>query len=292
MGRDAPVLVVGAEGLLGGAVAACLAERGVEVLGTTRRPTAGLLPLDLAAAPSTWLLPERLQAAVLCAAVTSMAACRSQPAAARRVNVDATVELAGRLVAAGARVVFPSTNQVFDGAAAHVPADAARCPRTEYGRMKAEAEVAILGLGTRATVVRLTKIIQRGMPLFAGWRHALGRGQPVQPFADLPLAPLTPGFAAAALVAALDRGTGGVIQVSATDDVTYADVALRMAHAAGQASGLVQPVRAAAAGKELEHVPLHTTLDTTTLRERLGLEPPGPWAAVDAICREQPSGRP
>jgi dTDP-4-dehydrorhamnose reductase len=292
MGRDAPVLVVGAEGLLGGAVAACLAERGTAVLGTTRRPTAGLLPLDLAAPASTWRLPERLQAAVLCAAVTSTAACRSQPAGARRVNVDATVELAGRLVAAGVRVVFPSTNQVFDGAVARVPADAARCPRTAYGRMKAEAEVAVLGLGALATVVRLTKIIHRGMPLFAGWREALGRGQPVQPFADLPLAPLTPGFAAAAVVAALDRGTGGVIQVSATDDVTYADVAFRMSHAAGQSSGLVHPVRAAAAGGEIEHVPLHTTLDTTTLRERLGLEPPGPWAAVDALYETQDSSRP
>jgi uncharacterized protein YbjT (DUF2867 family) len=130
------------------------------------------------------------------------------------------------------------------------------------------------------------------MPLFAGWREALGRGQPVQPFADLPLAPLTPGFAAAAVVAALDHGTGGVIQVSATDDVTYADVAFRMSHAAGQSSGLVHPVRAAAAGGEIEHVPLHTTLDTTTLRERLGLEPPGPWAAVDALYETQDSSRP
>ena len=283
MGRDAPVLVVGVEGLLGSAIAGRLAECGRPVVGTSRRPVAGLLPLDLAAAPSTWRLPEGLDAAVLCAAVTSTADCRARAAQARLVNVDATVELASRLVATGARVVFLSSNQVFDGTVAHVPAAAPRSPRTAYGRMKAEAEVAILGLGERATVVRLTKVLHRDMPLLAGWRAALEDGRPVEPFADLPFAPLTPGFAAAAVVATVDRQVGGIVQVSATHDVTYADVAYRMAGAAGQPRSLVRPIGVTTGGGPIEHVPLHTTLDTSALRECTGLEAPDPWAAVDAL---------
>ena len=284
MGREASVLVVGAEGVLGSAVAASLAGRGTRVVGTSRRGTAGLLRLDLAAPASSWRLPEGVAAAVICAAVTSTAECRLRTAHARLVNVDATIEVASRLVAAGARVVFPSSNQVFDGAIARVPADAPPSPRTAYGRMKAEAEAAIRGLGELATVVRLTKVVHRRMPLFAGWFESLARGRPVEPYADLPLAPLTPHFAAAALVAALGPGVGAVVQVSATDDVTYADVAVRMARAAGRPVELVRPVSVAAAGSDLEHVPLHATLDTTTLRQRLGFEPPCPWTAVDALA--------
>lgn len=288
---ELPVLVVGAEGVLGAAVAARLAAAGTPVVGTSRRGTAGMLPLDLAAAASSWQLPERLQAAVLCAAVTSAAECRMQPAHARLVNVEATVELAARLIAVGARVVFLSSNQVFDGAVAQTPADAARCPRTAYGCMKAEAEIAILGLAASTLVVRLTKVVHAGVPLFADWRDAFEHCQPVRPFADLPLAPLALGFAATAVTASLSCEHGGVVQVSATHDITYADVALRLARAFGHPEELVVPVRAATTAGAIEHVPRNTTLDTTMLRERLGLEAPNPWAAVDLLAGAMRGGR-
>jgi hypothetical protein len=40
----------------------------------------------------------------------------------------------------------------------------------------------------------------------------------------------------------------------------------------------------AEAGGRLEHVPLHTTLDASAVRDRLGLEPPDPWAAIDEVA--------
>jgi dTDP-4-dehydrorhamnose reductase len=285
MDRHTPVLVVGAESVLGTALAACLTTRGVRVLGTSRRGTPGLLPLDLAASPSTWNLPKAVGAAVICAATTSTTECRTHPDRARVINVDATVNLAARLVASGAHVVFPSSNQVFDGTAAYTVAHTTPCPVTSYGRMKAEAEAAILGLGKTTLVARLTKIIDREMPLFAGWQDALRHGQPIHPFADLPMAPLTPGFAAEAIAAAVDHGLAGILQVSAAADVPYAEAAVRMARTAGLSASLVQPVSAATAETVIEHVPCHTTLDTTTLRERLGIAPPSPWVAVEALLR-------
>jgi len=285
MDRYAPVLVVGAESVLGAAVIACLTARGMPVLGTSRRGTHGLLPLDLAASPSTWNLPSAVRTAVICAATTSTADCRRHPDRARAINVDATVELTARLVAAGAHVVFPSSNQVFDGTVAFTVADTTPCPVTSYGHMKAEAEAAILGLGETTLVARLTKIIHREMPLFARWQDALRRGQPIHPFTDLPMAPLTPGFAAEAIAATVAHGLTGIVQISAAADVTYADVAKRLARTAGLSASLVQPVSASSGQADIEHVPHHTTLDTTTLRERLGIIPPSPWVAVDALLR-------
>jgi dTDP-4-dehydrorhamnose reductase len=201
------------------------------------------------------------------------------------MNVDATVELTARLVAAGAHVVFPSSNQVFDGTNAFTGAHATPCPVTSYGRMKAEAEAAIFGLGAMTLVARLTKIIDREMPLFKGWLHALQRGQPIHPFDDYPMAPLTPGCAAEAIAAAFTHGLTGIVQISAAADVTYAEVAVRMARTAGLSASLVRPVSATTAEAGIEHVPRHTTLDTTTLREQLGIAPPSPWVAVQALSR-------
>jgi len=284
MAEAGGVLVIGADGMLGMAVAARLEAAGVPVVRTSRRGTAGSAPLDLAALPADWSPPAGVAAAVICAAVTSTDACRSKPDEARRVNVDAPVKLGRRIAAAGGRVVFPSTNLVFDGSVPGVPADAERCPRTAYGRTKAEAEEGLLGLGDAASVVRLTKVVGRTLPVIEGWRSTLSRGEVVRPFSDLPMAPVSLDLAAAVIAAAAREPLGAILQVSARADVTYADVARRLAARWGFPADLVQPVTAAASGILLEHVPQHTTLDASGVRDRLGLAPPDPWAAIDEVA--------
>ena len=96
MTADGSVLVVGADGAIGAAVAARLEVGGHPVIRTSRRGTPGTVPLDLATDPATWRLPKGVSTAVLCAAVTSTEACRNHPDEARRVNVEATVELGRR----------------------------------------------------------------------------------------------------------------------------------------------------------------------------------------------------
>jgi hypothetical protein len=46
----------------------------------------------------------------------------------------------------------------------------------------------------------------------------------------------------------------------------------------------VRPWTVAESAAGLEHVPLHTTLDGSAVRDRLGLEPPDPWAAIDEVA--------
>lgn len=280
MAGDGGVLVVGADGLLGRAVVSELGFRNIPVFCTSRRGLPGKLFLDLSAPSSSWDIPLRASGAVICAAVTNTERCRIAPDDARQVNVDATVELAQRLTATGTRVVFLSTNLIFDGTTPYALADAPRCPRTAYGVMKADAEEAILALGELATVVRLTKVMHGRMELLASWRAALARQQPIAPFSDLPVAPLSPRFAAAAIASAATYSRCGVLHVSPSHDVTYADIANYMAAAYSYSSDLIRPVTVKASAIPLEHVPTHTTLDCTMLRKWFGMEPPDPWAAV------------
>jgi|688.fasta_scaffold94806_2 dTDP-4-dehydrorhamnose reductase len=276
------VLVVGADGLVGATVAARLEAAGTSVIRTSRRGSPGSMPLDMSALSTQWSPPPGVAAAVLCAAVTSTEACRDRPDEARRVNVEGTLELARRLADAGARIVFLSTNLVFDGSTPFTPATAARCPRTAYGRMKAEAEERLLALGG-TTVVRLTKVVGRTLPVIDRWRDSLDRGEPIRPLTDLVVAPVSLDLAAMVIAATAREPLGPILQVSARADVTYADVAARLAARWGAASALVQPASAADLGLALEHLPAHTTLDASLVRDRLGIEPPDPWAALD-LC--------
>src|SRR5689334_1013461 len=91
------VLVVGADGEIGRALAVHLAAAGAAVIGTTRRAGAaaqhGRMFLDLAADPAGWPAFPAADAAVICAAVARVADCERDPDAARRVNVDGPLAL-------------------------------------------------------------------------------------------------------------------------------------------------------------------------------------------------------
>src|SRR4029077_13292605 len=123
-----------------------------EVLITSRKTSTDekVLPLDLSQPPESWPALPECRAAVFCAAMTNLEQCRRDPAESRRINVVQTLHLARRLAEQNCFVVFISTNLVFDGAKPFRRQDDPTCPRTEYGRQKAEVEAALAGLGERA----------------------------------------------------------------------------------------------------------------------------------------------
>lgn len=282
-GGGPPVLVIGGGGTLGSALCAHLVRRGDRVVATTRGGGAGTARLDLSRDADTWPMPAGPRVACLLAAVTSTDECRRHPDATRAVNVTATVRLARRLVEAGLRVVFPSTNMVFDGSAPRPGPGAVPCPQTAYGRQKAEAEAGILALGPAACVLRFSKILTPMAPLVTAWRRALLAGETITPFSDLPLAPVSLARAVDTLTALIDRPATGILHVSATHDVSWADVARRLADGLGVDPGLVRPTRAADLGARLEALPRHATLDATATEAALGMPPADPREALDAL---------
>jgi dTDP-4-dehydrorhamnose reductase len=277
-------LIIGADGMLGAAVAARLEASGKAVIRTSRRGAPDAIPLDLATLPASWTPPSGIGAAIICAAITSTDECLTHPDECRRVNVEATCALGRRLADAGIRIVFLSTNLVFDGSTPFTPATAPRHPHTAYGRMKAEAEERLLALGTGTTVVRLTKVISRSLPVINRWRDSLARGQPIRPLKDLVIAPVSLELATTVIAAAAGEALGPILQVSARAEVSYADMAARLARRWGAAADLVRPATAAEVGLTLEHLPAHTTLDASLVRDRLGIGQPNPWAAIDGVA--------
>ncbi|MDQ2105453.1 sugar nucleotide-binding protein [Azospirillum sp. C340-1] len=226
---------------------------------------------------------------------------RPDPAGAEAVNVAGAVGLASWLAERGTPVLFLSTNQVFDGSVPHRPADDALCPVSEYGRQKAAAEAGIRAL-PGAGVLRLTKVVHPGLPLFDGWAADLCAGRPISPFSDFPFAPVTVDLVAETIrriVApedAQERSVAGVWQLSAPGDVTYADAARHVVHRLGCDPALVRPVAGVAHTLMGGDRPSRwTSLDTARVRAELGLVPPSAMEAVmacldtgpDAICPDR-----
>jgi dTDP-4-dehydrorhamnose reductase len=284
MKQEAASLVIGADGIMGGALITRLASSGRKVLGTTRRPstvTPERIFLDLREKLPDWDSLVPVQVAYICGGITSLDQCRQNPDESARINVQQTVALATTLLAQGARVVFPSTNLVFDGNSPYCAAEAAVCPQTKYGRQKAEAERRLLALGEAVAVVRFTKVLNPQVPLVKRWMQALRQQQPIYPFSDLVLAPVPLVFAVEAMGLIGEGRFSGIFQVSGDRDISYADLARHLARRLEADPDLVQPTTSVAAGVEMEHLPRHTTLDASRLQESFGLGPPGLATLLD-----------
>ncbi len=147
------VLVTGASGLVGQAVAARLAALpGADVLATARdeRRLAGVVsggtaPLDVrdAAAVTRLFQDFTPRVVVHCAGTSQVEACEADREACWALNVDATATLAAACRRHGARLVLLSTDFVFDGTAGPYGEADRPSPTGTYGRTKLAAENAI-----------------------------------------------------------------------------------------------------------------------------------------------------
>ena len=284
-------LIVGAESEIGGATLRHIAGAAI---GTTRRPgplAADRRLLDLSRPLGDWRAPTGTVAACLCAAIGRVADCAADPAGSSFINVDQTIALAERLAAQGIYVLFLSTNQVFDGSIAQVSSETPPSPVSEYGRQKARAEAGLRRLldgGAPIGILRLAKVVSPGIALLRGWAEALSQGRPIRAFADMVMAPSPVDLVAAAIAALLQARAQGLFQLSGPEDVTYAAIGRHIAARLGAPADLVEPVPAASAGMPAGATPRHTTMDSSLLRQRFGVEVPAPWVVIDAALNLTP----
>jgi dTDP-4-dehydrorhamnose reductase len=145
-------LITGAAGMLGTDLAALLAAAGEPVTALSRSD----LDITDPAAAAAAVEAAKPDVVVNCAAWTAVDDAESHEEAALAINGHAVASLATACRNAGAALVQPSTDYVFDGSATSPYAeDAVPAPRTAYGRTKLAGERAALAtLPEAAYVVR------------------------------------------------------------------------------------------------------------------------------------------
>lgn len=156
------ILLTGASGLVGSAVARAAARRGHKVVGIVGRypgELAGLerrLTLDLAdvAAAQRAVLDVFPDAIINAAALSSPAACAQEPSRSYVMNVALPAMLAQLAHHLSARYVHFSSEQVFDGTQPPYAIDSAPHPINLYAQQKLESEKAVqeAAAGFAATV--------------------------------------------------------------------------------------------------------------------------------------------
>jgi dTDP-4-dehydrorhamnose reductase len=281
-------LVVGGDGGIGRSLVDYWRSVGAPVVATTRRRDdhGSDLFLDLRDGPDDLTIPPDCDAAVICAAATSIEGCRRDPEGTRRINVEGTMTLARELRRSGIFQVFLSTNLVFGGVR-RLPAEEDEVdPRTEYARQKVDAERALLELIPGAAIVRLTKVVSGELPLLSGWIGSLRDGRSIFPFSDLHFSPITMCYVVGAIRRIVEYRKGGVWHVSGQGDESYAGFAMRIARFVGAAEGLVQPRTIAESGLTIESEGPFSALGANRLAREFGLSPQSVEEVVSAVVKD------
>lgn len=284
-------LLVGGDSEIGAAAYQSFKARGVTAAATTRRKaqvSADRPFLDLSASLGTWEPPSGTSAACILAAVARIEACEVDPRASAHVNVTQTLALADRLLGRGIPVLFLSTNQVFDGTVPDVAADSPHSPLTEYGRQKARAEVGLFSRmeqGLPAAVLRLAKVVSRDMPLLRDWRAKLAAGQPIRAFSDMTMAPVETAMVCDAIAMLMKDAGRGVFQLTGPRDLSYLEIGRHIAAELGVDRSLVGEGTTVEAGLPAGSGRMHTTLDSSRLRDEYGIAAPDVLSIVNSVIR-------
>uniref|UniRef100_A0A6M3J824 Putative dTDP-4-dehydrorhamnose reductase n=1 Tax=viral metagenome TaxID=1070528 RepID=A0A6M3J824_9ZZZZ len=218
-----------------------------------------------------WILPP-CETAYICSGKTKTKECEDDPEGTRFINVIQTVKLANELVERGTRVIFISSERVFNGLVPFRKVNDPYSPTTEYGRQKVEAELALRGV----TVIRFGKVLGWDVPLFEGWIEDLLDGRPIYPFSDVGMAPVSLEFAVEMLRRV--EGLAGTHQISGDRDLSYDRIAFYIANNMGADLSLVRPV------KSVPHP--FTTLESD-LPDLIGVNVPDSWNTIEEWCHNR-----
>jgi dTDP-4-dehydrorhamnose reductase len=181
------------------------------------------------------------------AAMSDIDACLVRPDEARLVNIEATGHLAGLCRRSGCRMVFVSTDMVFDGGRGMYREQDATAPVNRYGETKVAAEVAVTA-ECRSAVCARTALIY-GAPAFGGrsFTHAmmtrLSKGEPVTLFDDQFRTPILVQNLADALLELAASDFAGILHLGGGERMSRYDFGRLAASAKGFSADLIRPGR-------------------------------------------------
>lgn len=287
------LLVTGAGGMVGGRLASLLTRHFEVVSGrhlVPGPPGVPEAPLDLLDPTSieTTLDSVRPDAIVHAAALADADRCEREPALAERLNVHATERLAEGARARGARLLYLSTDLVFDGSRGPLTEEDAPRPLMVYARTKRAGEQATLELAPGSTVLRVALVSGRGFgprgTATESLAWALRAGRPLRLFTDQVRTPVDAESIAQAVQGVLDREAAGLFHVGGPERLSRHDLGLRVARVLGLPADGISALRQADQ-KMAAPRPLDVSLEGARARRELGYVP----RALDDAIRE---GRP
>lgn len=286
-------LVTGATGLLGCAVSAFLADCGDSVFAVAHRHRLRMSGITSAFADLTdpyvvQRLIETLKPShvVHCAATTNVDWCEANPQAAVRINVEMSANLAHALACYGGRMIYISTDSVFDGKKGHYTEQDAPAPLNVYAKTKLQGEIAVHNILGDSVIVR-TNIhgwnVQEKMSLSEWALARLRTSESIDAFDDIIFSPLLVNDLAQILRDIALSDLSGLFHVGSQDACSKFDFMRKLAVSFNYDPGLVKPKSIDSANLNAPR-PKNTSLDSTLISRLLWRQLPTIAEGIDKLA--------
>ena len=277
------ILIVGINSNIGKEIGKILESKGKKVLGTTRIPEhatqSNKIYLDLSKDVTEWEIPQNTDTVFFCTSVSNLKECRLNPTTSETVNVTSTLSILEKLAKNGVHTVFPSSTLVFDGSTPFQKTEDKKKPLTVYGKQKAKVEKRLGELPCNS-IIRLSKVLGENVPLFYSWIKRMNQSQDIHPFSDMKISPIPLKFVANFMISIAEKRHCGIFHAGGNKDISYYEIAHRIARKLGTRLSLVKETTAKKNGIPENEIPLNTTLDTASSYSLAGMESPDVWDTI------------
>jgi len=261
------VTIFGASGLLGNALMRQWDED--EVVGLSL-PEVDIRGADQMRSAVEQTRPDWI---VLAAAYTDVDGCESNREMAFAVNRDGAVNVAEAAKRAGPRLLFLSSDYVFDGKkTSPYEIGDARNPQSVYGRSKAEAEVRLLEVMPQCCIVRTSWLFGIGGKCFPDTILRLAAARPTLDVVDDQRGcPTYSVDLARAIIQLCHQGASGIVHVTNAGDCSWFEFAREIVKRAGLSTE-IRPVSSQQMARPAPR-PAYSVLSSSSL-ERYGIRTP------------------
>jgi dTDP-4-dehydrorhamnose reductase len=211
----------------------------------------------------------------------------------RELNVGASRGIAAFTRARGIQYVFVSSNAVFGDEGRIYRDDSPHSPVNDYGRLKSEAEDAVMSANSEALIVR--PILMYGWPYpgrrlnpVVGWINSLRARRPISVVNDVWTEPLAAWDCADAIWSGISAHATGAINISGGVRMTLYELAIMTGEVFNLDTGQIRPISSASL-PGLAPRPMDTAFDLVRLTNELLVSPMGPSEGL-AVLRDTEIG--
>lgn len=275
------IVVTGASGFLGSILMEILkAEH--ETSGTCfMRKVEGLVPLDLLDQKAVHDFFDSVNPDVVIhtVALTNVDECQRSPEQAYKINVLTTKNVLKGI--RNARLVYISTDQVYDGVSMSRVDDAV--PVNTYALTKLHAEdVALMAPGSLVLRTNFFGTCSFKTTYFDWLIENLRSGRRFNAFNDVLFSPLFIGDFSEMLSKCIREGIEGIYNLGASETLSKADFAFKVAEVFGYSGDLINSVSIETANLNAPR-PKNMSMDSTRIEKALGVKLPSVHDGIKAL---------
>lgn len=229
------VAVIGASGLVGSHLMQACKRRKWEVMGTySEHAHEGLIPLHMTDPASVEEIMQKMKPEVVFLTAFNPDAdfCEQHPKETRETNVRGNANVIEASLRVGAKIVYYSSDYIFNGKKGPYREDAIPDPISEYGRQKLSVEETIQRLAKNYLIIRTTVVYgweERGKNFFCNLLTHLEDGEEMKVSSDQIGTPTLVNDLAEASCRLVEVGTSSIVNVAGPDRMSRFEFAVDIA---------------------------------------------------------------